>query len=114
MLNKAEDKRRFFRVKLQSPVRFQIRGKPESNNAITDNVSTGGLCFNNDKFISPDTLLMLEFNVLSRFLNPIGRVAWVNSLPRSERFKLGVEFVEFDTNSRNFLNDYVNLQSEKL
>ena len=110
MAVKWEERRRFPRIRLRAPVRYQTRGTPEFNNVMSDNVGLGGIGFINDKFIAPKTLVMLEMNILSRFLNPIGRIAWVSSLPRSDRYRLGVEFLELGPDVKKYLQDYIDMR----
>jgi hypothetical protein len=105
-----EEKRRFPRVKLKSPVRYQIRGTSEFDNVVCDNISDGGIGFISNKFIPPSSLVMLEINVLARVLRPIGRIASSLPLPHSERNRLGVEFLEFENSEKNYLHDFIDMQ----
>lgn len=105
-----EEKRRFPRLNLHSPIRYQFRGSSEFANAVSDNVSAGGLSFTSGNFIAPATPLMLEVKVLSRIIHPIAKVAWSFPLPHSNRNKVGVEFVEFDRIEKNFLSDFIEMQ----
>jgi len=105
-----EEKRHFPRIRFKSPVRYQVRGIPEFDNALCDNISEGGIGFITNRFIPPSTLLMLEINVLSRILRPIGRIVSSLPLPHSERNRLGIEFIEFENNEKHYLQDFVNMQ----
>ena len=109
-----EEKRRFPRIQLKIPLRYQIRGGHDFDNSISDDISLGGLRFVNRKFIPPLTDVMLEINVLSRALNPIGRVAWSSPLPHSDWYNLGIEFIEMDAGEKNYLSDYIDMQLGKL
>ena len=106
-----QDKRRFPRMKIRVPLRCQVRGAQEFNNVLTDNISSGGLGFVHDSFIAPSTNLMLEVNVLLSVLNPIGRVAWASPLPHSDKYMLGVEFVEIDREQKKCLDDFLEMQT---
>lgn len=55
---------------------------------------------------------MLEIEVLSRVLHPIGKIVWSTPFPRSNKYKLGTEFIEFDAGERKFLGDFVNLAAK--
>ena len=110
MAQKSEDKRQYPRVKFTNPVRYQIRGKPESDHAICDNLSVGGIGLTANRFIPRATPLMMEFNVLSRIINPVGYVSWASPIPHSDRYKLGIEFKEFDPREKDYLSDFVDLQ----
>jgi hypothetical protein len=104
------EKRCFPRVKLNMPLRYHTRGLPEYNNTLCEDISLGGVRFINDKFIRPEASLALEINVLTRALNPIGRVAWSQPLPHSDRYRVGVEFLELDLGEKNYLSDYIDMQ----
>jgi len=106
-----EEKRRFPRVDLHAALRYQVRGDREFDNAVSDNISEGGLAFNSLKFIPPSTPVMLEISLLSRILHPICRVSWCQPLPHSNRNRLGLEFLEFDLSERKHLKDYIGMQT---
>lgn len=109
-----EERRRFPRVNLCTPMRYQIRGEPSYDNAVCDNISLGGMGFISSKFIPPETPLMLELNVLCRILRPIGRIIRSSSIPHSNRSQIGVEFLELDPNEKNFLSDYIDMRIVQL
>lgn len=114
MAIKLEEKRRFPRITFKAPLHYQIRGTPEFSNAVTNDLGLGGLNFVTDKFITPRTSVGLEVYVLSRILSPIGRVAWSSPLAHSDRYKVGVEFLELDPRERNYLCDFINMQMGKI
>lgn len=113
MAIKPEEKRRFPRIGLCTPMRLQIRGLPQCDNLICENISIGGLSFIGNKFIAPATPVMLEINVLSRILHPVGRIVWSSALPHSDRNRVGIEFVDFVHTEKSYLSDYINMQMEK-
>lgn len=114
MAIKPKDKRCSPRITLRTPVRCQIRGEAEFHNSLCENISLGGLSFVGNKFIVPKTPVMLEVNVLSRILHPVGQVVWSQPLPHSNRNRLGIEFLELDPQENNFLKDFINLQTTRI
>ena len=110
ILAKQENKRSSPRVDFHAQLRYQVRGGSAFDNAVSNDISYGGLRFTSNRFIPTSTPVMLEINVLNRILRPIGRVAWSNPLPHSDRNQLGVEFVEFNSLEKSFLRDFVNMQ----
>lgn len=114
MSEKIVQRRLFPRLSCQAPLRYQKRGLPEFGNSITSDISSGGVGFSADKYFTPNTLLMLEINVLSKVLRPIARVVWSNPASRSDRFRLGAEFVEFDVLEKKHLDDFIKLKSATL
>ncbi len=105
-----KENRSYPRLDFHSEIRYQLRGKQDFDNAISNNISSGGVRFTNQKFIPASTLLMLEINVGNRVLRPIGRVAWSNSLAHTDRNQMGIEFVEFNNLERDYLNDFIKMQ----
>ena len=109
---KRKENRCFPRIDFHSQMRYQLRGKPNFNNAISNDISCGGLKFTSNNFVPTLTPVMLEINILNRVLRPIGRVAWSRSLAHSDRNQMGVEFVEFNPVEKNYLKEFINMQKE--
>jgi hypothetical protein len=114
MANTFEEKRLFPRVPFDAALQYRIRGKPETSAAVCDNISEDGLAFIDARFIAPHTPLMLEFNVLSSLLNPVGYVSWASPIPHSDRYRLGIKFLEFEQKQKELLSDFVQLQTNLL
>jgi hypothetical protein len=106
----TKENRIFPRVGFHSQIRYQLRGRPDFDNVLGNDISCGGLRFTSEKFIPTSTLVMLEINVLNRVLRPIGKVAWSTPVAHSDRKQTGVEFMEFDRLEKNYLKDFVNMQ----
>lgn len=107
---KATEKRSLSRIKLHTSLRYQIRGRAEFNNTVSDDISLKGLGIINDRFISPQTYVMLEISILSRILKPMGKIAWAQPLPHSDRYRLGIEFLELDPQEKNYLQGFIDMQ----
>ncbi|MDD5120128.1 MAG: PilZ domain-containing protein [Candidatus Omnitrophica bacterium] len=105
-----KENRCFPRIDFHSKIHYQIRGKPDFDSALSNDISCGGLRFSNDRFIPTLTALMLEIKVLNRVLRPIGKIVWFSSLGHSNRNQMGVEFVEFDPSEKKYLKDFINMQ----
>lgn len=109
---KKEEKRRFPRIALKTPLNWKIRGMPQSNSAINNDISLGGIGFIDDKFVAANTCVNIQLNVAARVVNVMGKIANISFLPYSDKYRLGVEFMEFDSNEKKFLSDYINEQFE--
>ena len=68
----------------------------------------------NNKFITPQALIMLELNILSHVLRPVGKVAWASSLSHCDKYRLGIEFLELDPRDKNYLQDFIDMQTGRL
>lgn len=113
MAEKIEEKRLFARIRIKTPIRYQVRGQPEFNNSLTNDISINGISFTGDKFIAPKTALDLNINLLSQILSPIGIVTWSIPLPYSNRYKIGIKFLELNPIQKNYLIDYIKIQNER-
>jgi hypothetical protein len=109
-----KERRQFSRIKLNIPLRYQIRGEAGCDNTISSDLCLEGIGFSSNNFIAPATNLMLEFKLLDFVLDPIGRVVWVSPIPHSNRYRLGVKFVELGLNKKNFLKEFINMQHGSL
>jgi len=101
------EKRRSPRIYTKVPLRYQIRGKPESSSVVSGDISVGGLGFLNDSFIAPNNYLNVEINLLPQVVNATVKVVRSDALPRSDRFRLGTEFIEMDYRQKQILSDYI-------
>lgn len=113
MADGQEEKRRSPRVKLYTALSYRVRGTSDVQNTVSRDISLRGMALVNDKFISSETLLNLEIRVLSRVLSAVGKVAWVSPLPYSNRFRIGVEFLEIGPEDKWYLSDYIRMQGNK-
>ncbi len=109
-----QEKRRFPRIELKTPLHFQVRGTPDSINTVTDDISEGGLGFINNGFIAPQTSVALEISILSRILHPFGRIAWSQPIAHTDRYRVGIEFLEIDQKDKSFLSDFINLRNTQI
>lgn len=109
MVVAVTEKRKAQRIPHRAPVTFLVRGTREAKSAISENISTGGIGLIHDSFIPPDTVLMFEVSILSQPFNTAGKVAWSWPVPHSDRYRLGVSFLELDPARRNYLTEYVRL-----
>lgn len=110
-MEQKENQRRSQRIPLHLPIQYRIRGQTEFRNAVCDNISAGGISFITDEFLAPETLLMLEVRVLSRALRPVGKITWSSNLAHSGRNRLGIRFLEIDNSERDYLKDYIDMQT---
>lgn len=106
----GEELRRFPRISLKTLLHCQIRGKAEGNFTITRDIGLGGISFINEGFVAPNTCVNLEINILSRIVTTAGRIVRADSVPFSDKFKFGVEFIELEPLQKKHLSDYINMR----
>jgi c-di-GMP-binding flagellar brake protein YcgR len=111
---KATEKRHFSRITMRVPVSYRVRGKTQQLATLSRNVSAGGMGLVTDQFLAPDTLLNLEFSVLRKFFSLYARTKWIASLPSSDNYQFGLEFLEVQPKDREHISDYVKMQEHSL
>jgi len=107
MILKKEEQRRFSRLDFKNPLRYKIRGENKFENALCENLSLGGLGFENEEFVPPSTPVTVEINIPYRTLKPLGRVVWSAPLPHSDKYRLGIEFLNLDPKDWAYLENYL-------
>ncbi len=107
-----EEKRRFPRIILKTPLSWQIRGTPQINNAVNGDIGIGGIGFVNDIFVAANAYVDVQLNMAARVINVTGRIANISFLPYSDKYRLGIEFIEFEQKEKKVLEDYIKEQLE--
>jgi len=113
MDNRSKESRLFHRTSFSGPMRCQVRGSREAINTIGEDLSLSGVKFINDKFIPPNTPVMLEINLLSQVIRPIAQIVWSSPFPRQDKFHLGAQFVEWSLTDKKNLFDFLNMRSHQ-
>ncbi|MGD9015611.1 MAG: PilZ domain-containing protein, partial [Candidatus Omnitrophota bacterium] len=104
----------FRRISAKFPIRYRIRRGGFFASALTENLSLSGTRLNADRFFPQGLNLNLELNILSKIINPVGKVVWSQPLPHSNRYKMGIQFIEINPQDKNYLTDYVNMRIPEL
>ncbi len=106
---KKRESRRFPRVSVKFPTRYKMRRGGFYASALTKDLSICGAQLNADRFFPKGVNFNLELNILSRIINPVGTVVWSRSLPHSDEYRMGIDFIEINSEDRRYLSDYINM-----
>jgi hypothetical protein len=112
--NTIKEKRQFRRINAKFPIRYRIRRGGFFASALTENISISGVRLNADRFFPQGLNLNLELNILAKVVNPVGKVVWSQPLPHSNRYQMGIAFIEINPQDQNYLSDYVNMRIPEL
>ncbi|KPK43003.1 MAG: hypothetical protein AMJ78_00070 [Omnitrophica WOR_2 bacterium SM23_29] len=112
--NTIKEKRRFKRISVKFPIRYQIRRGGFFAAALTEDLSLSGTRLNADRFFPHGLNLNLELNILSKIINPVGKVIWAQPRPHSDRYQMGIEFIEISPKDKNYLSDFINVRIPEL
>ena len=108
------NQRLFPRFNFEGPLKFQVRGAGATYNTVGDDLSQSGIGFVHHEFIPASTALNLEIKLIDRVVKTIGKVMWARPLSRSNKFRVGVNFIEFDILEKKFLEDFISLKKHQL
>jgi c-di-GMP-binding flagellar brake protein YcgR len=111
---KTTEKRRFPRITLRVPVAYRIRGTVQHLATLSRNIGEGGMGVLTNQFLAPNTLLNLEFTVLQKFFSVYARTKWIASVPSSDNYHFGLEFLEIPPKDKEYIFDYVKMQGDNL
>ena len=99
------EKRRFRRIAYKEPVQFRVPGQAEPEGCLACDLSEVGIRFNSHKFIplQERMAITLEGNI-----NIQGQVMWVQRVPHSEYYQVGLAFdPDTDDQSLKELQEYI-------
>ncbi len=89
----TQEKRRFARVSFREPVQFKAAKDTVFSGSLAYDISEEGLRFQTDNFIPLNESLMLELKLdIEKSLSLHGKVIWVQMVPHSDRYQIGVKF----------------------
>jgi len=105
----TEDKRTCERKRVYASVRYQLKSSQNFGSTLSCDISEGGLRLNFDKFVPNDTEFLLHMNLptMPKIVNALGRVVWSNRIPHSDRYQLGLKFVEIDDKQKEDVSGYL-------
>ncbi|MFH1655517.1 MAG: PilZ domain-containing protein [Candidatus Omnitrophota bacterium] len=104
-----KDKRTNERKRIYASVRYQLKSSQEFGSTSSCDISEGGLRLNFEKFIPNNTEFLLQMNLptMPKIVNALGKVVWANRIPHSDRYQLGLKFVDIDSEQKTDVTDYL-------
>lgn len=104
-----KERRRFVRIPESSHVTYRIMPNVKTGDYITRDIGQGGLRFLVHQFVPKDSFLKIRLTLqnISFSFEALVKVVWIIEEPRSERFEVGVEFVNMPQDATKHLVDYI-------
>jgi len=105
------EKDRRKRIQVDIPLQFRLLKAKGSavKGALTRDISTGGVKFVSDIFLPIMDKLFISIEVSpSKTINILARVIWAATIPHSDRYDIGAEFIGVDEDAAKELKDMVN------
>ncbi|KJJ85579.1 Type IV pilus assembly PilZ domain protein [Candidatus Omnitrophus magneticus] len=100
------------RIKTHVPIRYKKLHGGESSEgcgSLSKNISTGGIHFRTNEFISMASRLILEIDLpmLNKPIRAISKVAWIRKAGSSDDYEVGNQFLEISKKDKALLSEYV-------
>ncbi len=91
----SKEQRRSLRLNFRDSVHFRVDTHALPKGCASVDLSEGGIRIYSNDLIPLDTVMQLRINFQdsSKFADVHGKVAWVRIIPHSERYEIGIEFV---------------------
>lgn len=106
------DKRRFARARFQEAVGYQLKEVSHFGGCLACDISEGGLRVHFNDFIpiGSEVLLQMKLRSASKVFDLVGQVKWLQRVPYSDRYQMGLEFVKADSVSQEEIRRFVKSQ----
>jgi len=103
------ERRRFIRIPETSEITYRIVSEAKTEHFITQNISCGGVRFFVHEFIPQGTLLKVKLKLrkTSFSFEALAQVRWIEEDTFSERFEIGVKFIDISRNNTKYLLHYI-------
>ncbi len=100
-----DEKRAYKRFTNKEPIRIEFKDCEFSAGCLSYDLSEGGVKFQHNDFIPLGQKVHLEVGLSNKeVVYCTGRVAWVQKMPHSHRYQIGVQFMDdsliYDARSR--------------
>ena len=95
-----KNQRKFHRYGISFPVECKPLFSHLYFYTVSKDLSIGGLKIISKDFLSKDSLIKLNVNLIDRILDIKAKIAWCNNGRASERYISGIEFVEMNQISK--------------
>jgi c-di-GMP-binding flagellar brake protein YcgR len=117
---KKEDRRQYLRLKVYHLVKYRIiSDKPPYSQpllASIKDIGAGGICLFVEEPLPVSTNLELQINfpAIEKPIFTLGRVAWSKQVAKTNRYVVGIEFVNIEASMPKLIDDNVRFVYRKL
>ncbi|OGX16258.1 MAG: hypothetical protein A2166_03810 [Omnitrophica WOR_2 bacterium RBG_13_41_10] len=104
-----QERRRFVRIPENLQISYEIMPSVKSGAFITKNISQGGIRFFVHDLIPKNSLLKIKLTIknIPFSFDAMVKLIWIREEPQSERYEIGVEFVNLPKKSAKTLIAYI-------
>ncbi len=104
----SSERRNFNRIRLAQPVQCRLKDWEEQRGALSCDISEGGMRLNSTSFLPLHTEVLLKIQLShEQVVECRSQVVWIQRIPFTERYQVGLEFIQ----DKNFI--YTQKQIQK-
>jgi len=107
----AQERRKAKRIDARLPVQFKDVQRPIEtySGTLSKDLAEGGVRFTSPEFLSVFTRLLIEVSVpsFSRPIKAISKVAWIQKVPRSSQYNVGIQFMDITEEDKKQLASFI-------
>jgi len=103
------ERRKFIRIPESSQISYEILSELKARDYLTRDISQGGIRFFVHEFIRRNSILKIRLTLAKTtfYFEALVKVVWISEDTLSERYEVGVEFVDIPQNATEHLIDYI-------
>lgn len=91
----SSERRNFNRIRLAQPVQLSLKDWEEQKGALSCDLSEGGLRLNVNIFLPLHAEVLLKIQLShEQVIECRAQVAWIQRIPFTERYQVGLEFIQ--------------------
>ena len=104
-----QERRKFIRVPDNLQISYEVMPHPKVGDFFTRDISQGGIRFFVHEFIRRNSILKIKLTLAKTtfYFEALVKVVWIKEDTLSERYEVGVEFVDIPQNAIAHLIDYI-------
>ncbi len=108
-----QEKRRFKRAKFGNPVSFRLKEGGSFSGCLAHDISEGGMRVQVNDFLPVNTEMILQSRIpqTSKVIDVAGRITWLQRVPFSDRYQVGLQFTQTNSAVQEEIRSYVRSQS---
>jgi c-di-GMP-binding flagellar brake protein YcgR len=101
------ERRRYPRVNVSFPVECEILHQKDYFYTVSKDLSMGGIRILSDKFLPKGNLVKININLINHIVGLKAKVAWCNKERITERYSVGLEFLETNEGDKKVLTSFL-------
>lgn len=102
-----KDRRRFPRTQMSLPTEGRLLGSAKYFHTVSKDISLVGIRILGNEFLPQGHFLKLDINLIERMLALKAKIVWCNKERLSDRYQIGLEFLELDNENRICIAEFL-------